>query len=142
MARRHRRAVPRSAASTTHRHHEEDGALPDVHRFDGAGALLLWVHVQPGARRTEIAGRHGDALKVRVAAPPVDGKANAAVAAVLAEHFGVPVRDVALVAGATARRKRFRLVGVPVDRAEALMAAALTGGNTPRPPDVREARQP
>lgn len=116
--------------------------MPDVHQLDGAGALLLWVHVQPGARRTELVGRHGDALKVRVAAPPVDGKANAAVAAALAAHFGVPARDVALVAGATSRRKRFRLVGVPADRVDVLVATALAAGNTPRPPDVREARQP
>lgn len=113
-----------------------------MHQLDGTGALLVWVHVQPGARRTELVGRHGDALKVRVAAPPVDGKANAAVAAVLADHFGVPRRDVELVAGATARRKRFRLVGVPADRVDALVWAASVAGNTAPPPDVREARQP
>ena len=113
-----------------------------MHQVDGTGALLLWVHVQPGARRTEVVGRHGDAVKVRVAAPPVDGKANAAVAAALATHFGVPVRDVELVAGASARRKRFRVVGVPADRVEALVTAALGSGNTPPPPDVREARRP
>ena len=116
--------------------------MADVHQLDASGALLLWVHVQPGARRTELVGRHGDALKVRVAAPPVDGRANGAVAAALGEHFGVPVRDVELLAGAAARRKRFRLVGVPPDRVEALVTAALRSGNTLPPPDVREARRP
>ena len=116
--------------------------MPDVHQLDGSGALLLWVHVQPGARRTELVGRHGDALKVRVAAPPVDDKATAAVAAALAAHFGVPARDVTLVAGATSRRKRFRLVGVRGDRIDDLVEAALAAGNTPPPPDVREARRP
>ena len=68
-----------------------------------ADALVLRLHVQPGARRSEVAGPHGDALKVRLAAPPVDGKANAALLAFLADAFGVPVRDVAIVRGETSR---------------------------------------
>ena len=67
------------------------------------------MHVQPGARRTEVAGLHGGALKVRLAAPPVEGKANAALRAFLAEAFGVPPRQVALVHGETARRKVVRI---------------------------------
>lgn len=77
-------------------------------RQDG-DALLLTLHIQPGAARTEVAGRHGAALKVRVASPPVDGKANAALLDFLAEAFGVPRRDVALVRGETSRAKVVRV---------------------------------
>ena len=65
--------------------------------------------MQPGAKRTEIAGSHGDALKIRLAAPPVDGRANEALLAFLAEAFGVPARQVTLLSGATGRRKRVRI---------------------------------
>lgn len=81
----------------------------DPWRREGAAALVLTLHVQPGAARTEVAGRHGDALKVRVASPPVDGKANAALLRFVAEAFGVPLARVALVRGETARRKTVRI---------------------------------
>jgi len=67
------------------------------------------LHVQPGAKRTEVAGVHGDALKVRLAAPPVDGKANAELLRFLADAFGVPLRQVALVRGETSRQKVVRI---------------------------------
>ena len=54
-------------------------------------------------------GAHGDALRINVAAPPVDGKANEAVIRLLAVHFGVPRRDVDLISGSTGRTKRFRI---------------------------------
>lgn len=73
------------------------------------GAVVLAVHVQPGAKRTEAAGTHGDALKIRLAAPPVDGKANAELVRFLAEAFGVPKRQVAILHGATSREKRVRI---------------------------------
>jgi uncharacterized protein (TIGR00251 family) len=67
------------------------------------------VHAQPGARRSEVAGVHGDALKVRLAAPAVEGKANDALLRFLADAFGVPLRQVALLRGETARRKLVRI---------------------------------
>jgi uncharacterized protein len=73
------------------------------------GALTLTVHAQPGAKRTEVTGVHGNALKVRVASPPVEGKANDALLAFLAEAFGVAKRDVTLVQGETSRRKTVRI---------------------------------
>lgn len=76
---------------------------------------MLTLHVQPGARRTEVAGVHGDALKLRLAAPPVDGKANAALRAFLADAFGVPQRQVTLLRGETSRDKVVR-VEAPVLR--------------------------
>ena len=81
-------------------------------REDGAGAsaaLVLTLHVQPGAKRTEVAGSHGDAMKVRLAAPPVDGKANAELLRFLAAAFGVPVRAVTLLRGEASRRKTVRV---------------------------------
>jgi uncharacterized protein (TIGR00251 family) len=78
-------------------------------RRDDGGALVLTLHVQPGAKRTEVAGVHGDALKLRLAAPPVDGAANAELLRFLADAFGVPSRRVAIVRGATSRRKVVRV---------------------------------
>ena len=72
---------------------------------------MLELHVQPGASRTAVAGLHGDALKVRLAARPVDGAANAELLRFLAEALGVPRRDLAIEAGATSRRKRVSVAG-------------------------------
>lgn len=71
----------------------------------GAGELRLTVHVQPGAKRSEIVGEHGDALKLRLLAPPVDGKANAALIAFLAATLDLPKAAISLKSGQTARRK-------------------------------------
>jgi len=73
------------------------------------------VHVQPGARRTGVAGVHGAALKIALAAPPVDGKANAALRAFLAAAFDVPLARVTIVRGATSREKIVR-IDAPVAR--------------------------
>ena len=81
-------------------------------------ALLLSLHVQPGASRTEVTGLHGDALRIRLAAPPVDGKANAELARFLADAFGVPQRQVTLVRGETSRRKVVR-IDAPARRPDA-----------------------
>jgi len=73
---------------------------------DGSGRrLILTLHIQPGAKRTEVVGLHGDALKIRLAAPPVDGAANSALVEFLAEIFGVPQRQVTLKHGRGSRRK-------------------------------------
>lgn len=74
-----------------------------------AGALLLTVHVQPGARRSEVAGVHGDAIKVRLAAPPIEGRANDELVRFLAQAFGVAQRQVVIVRGETSRRKVVRI---------------------------------
>jgi hypothetical protein len=70
------------------------------------------VRVLPRARRSELAGMRAGALVVRVAAPPVDGKANAAVCALLAERAGVPRTRVSVLRGAAARDKVVRVEGV------------------------------
>jgi len=86
-------------------------------RENADGSITLEIHVQPGAKKSEIAGVHGDALKIRVAAPPVEGKANAALIAFLAEVFGVAKRNVTIVRGETGRRKTLR-VEAPRRRAD------------------------
>jgi len=73
---------------------------------------LLAIHTQPGARRTEVAGLHGQALKVRVAAPPVQGRANDELIAHVAETLGVPRKSVSVVKGAASRHKTV-LVAAP-----------------------------
>ena len=83
-------------------------------------AITLVLHVQPGARRTEVQGLHGDALKIRLAAPPIEGRANQELVRFLAEHFKVPLRDVCLIVGETSRRKRFRVSGSTIDPASLL----------------------
>src|SRR6476661_10117292 len=83
----------------------EDGGEP------AEATVVLNVHVQPGAGRTAVVGRHGTALKVRVAAPPQAGRANDASAALLVETFGIGAAQVELVAGASSREKRFRISG-------------------------------
>ncbi len=74
--------------------------------------VMLIIHVQPGASRTEYVGTHGGALKFRVAAPPVEGAANEALCAYLAEQFGLPKRAVKVSSGRGSRRKRVLLTGV------------------------------
>jgi uncharacterized protein (TIGR00251 family) len=68
--------------------------------------LILELYVQPGASRTEFAGKHGGRLKIRLAAKPVDNKANEALIEFLADHYGVPRRSVRITAGLKSRQKR------------------------------------
>ena len=81
-------------------------------RRDGAD-LVLEVRVQPRASRSEIAGRYGERLRIRLQAPPVDGKANAALVAFVAEAFGVPRAQVSIEHGLAGRDKRVRIADAP-----------------------------
>ena len=76
------------------------------------GRVRFGVRVQPRASRTEIAGIHGDAIKVRLAAPPVDGAANDALVEFLSEIFRVARRHVRIVAGETSRSKIVEVEGI------------------------------
>lgn len=78
---------------------------------DGQGVTLR-LHIQPGAKKTEVAGLHGEALKIRLAAPPVDGKANACLMAFLADQLGVARSAVKLLSGETSRAKRVHVSGI------------------------------
>jgi uncharacterized protein len=79
--------------------------------------IVLTLHIQPGAKKTEVAGPHGDALKIRLAAPPVDGKANDCLIAFLADRLGVPKSRVVLEAGASSRSKRVRVFAIKAHEA-------------------------
>lgn len=85
--------------------------MPVWLRPDGDG-LLLAVHVQPGAKKTEVVGEHGDALKIRLASPPVDGKANAALVEFVAGCLGLAKSAVSLKSGQTSRRKVLAVAGL------------------------------
>jgi uncharacterized protein len=98
-------------------------------RYDSAARrLILTLHVQPGTRKSAIAGLHGDALKVRIAAPATDNKANAALIEFLAAALGIPKSAVTIRQGATGRRKVVEISGDPelVARLEALAASQFT----------------
>jgi len=73
--------------------------------------LVLTVHVVPRASRSEIVGEHNGALRVRIAAPPVDGAANKELIRLLAKTYGVAKRDVTVVSGESSRVKRVRIEG-------------------------------
>lgn len=86
------------------------------------GGIRLRLRIQPRASRTEVVGLHGDAIRIRLSAPPVDGAANEELVRFLAGLFGVPGRAVEITAGHSGRTKTVRVLGV--DRA---MAAAALG---------------
>ena len=75
----------------------------------GAGGLLLHLHVVPGASRTELAGLHGDRLKIRIKAKATEGAANRELLRFLADIFGLAPSTLEIVRGATDRRKTVRL---------------------------------
>lgn len=95
-------------------------------RPGAAGApptLTLTLHIQPGAKKSEVVGAHGDALKIRLAAPPVDGRANEALIAFLAQRLGVPRAALVLKSGQSGRRKRIEVSAAPADAEQRLLGA-------------------
>ncbi|SDI26995.1 DUF167 domain-containing protein [Pseudomonas panipatensis] len=78
------------------------------YRWDGED-LILDCHLQPKASRDEFAGLHGERLKIRLTAPPIEGKANAHLLAFLGKAFGVPKSTVVLESGELNRQKRVRI---------------------------------
>ncbi len=81
------------------------------------------MHVVPRARITEVAGRYGAAIRIRVAAPPVDGAANTELVRFLAEKLGVARSAVTIVRGASGRRKTISVEGLTTDRVQRLLVA-------------------
>lgn len=77
-------------------------------RWDGAD-LLLACHLQPKASKDEFAGLHGERLKIRISAPPIDGRANAQLLAFIAKAFGVAKSQVSLDSGDSSRQKHVRI---------------------------------
>ena len=77
--------------------------------------ITLTLHVQPGAKRTDVAGLHGEALKIRLAAPPIEGRANEALLRFIAESFGVTLRQVELKQGGQSRHKIVAITGSKIE---------------------------
>lgn len=79
--------------------------------------VRLRLRIQPRASRTEVVGRHGDAIRIRISAPPVDGAANEALVRFLSDHLSVPRSAVSLVAGHGSRTKVVVVQGIDMHRA-------------------------
>jgi uncharacterized protein (TIGR00251 family) len=94
-----------------------------LHVDEGKHGCTFRVRVQPRARRDEVKGLHGDALKIRLTAPPVGGKANQALREFLAERLGVSPSAVEVLTGHTSRHKRVRVAGVTAEAIRALLEA-------------------
>lgn len=101
--------------------------IDDLFTMADETTAILSVHAQPGAGRSEVVGRYGDALKVRVAAPPENGRANEAIAKLLAERFGLAASAVQLTGGGSGRTKRFRIEGVEPAIVRAVLERLLGG---------------
>lgn len=83
---------------------------------DVPGGVIIPVKVVPGSSRDRIVGVLGECLKIATSSPAEKGKANKAVAAILAKALGVDKRDVTLTSGPTNRRKRFRIAGISAEQ--------------------------
>ncbi len=95
-------------------------------RYEGSD-LMLSLRVQPGAGKTEPAGRYGEvALRLRLAAPAHEGKANRACIRFLAKALGVPPASVTILHGQSSRDKLLRIADAPQDRCKALLAAWIS----------------
>jgi uncharacterized protein (TIGR00251 family) len=102
--------------------------VDDLYTRDEDGTVVLFVHAHAGAGRTAVIGRHGQALKVKVAVPPEAGKANDAVAKLLADSFGLTPAQVTLLSGQSSRQKRFKLTGTGEDDDFRRLLEALVDG--------------
>jgi uncharacterized protein (TIGR00251 family) len=87
--------------------------------------ITLSLHIQPGAKHSEVVGLHGDALKIRLAAPPLEGRANDALRRFIADRFEVTLRQVELLRGGQSRHKMIKISGSKVDPETLFPAGAL-----------------
>lgn len=101
----------------------DESALPCLR--SSKGGIELWVQVVPNASRTVCAGLHDGALRVRLAAPPIEGRANAALVQWVAQSLALPRRAVTLAAGDTARRKKL-LIDAELQAVASWVQAQLT----------------
>lgn len=88
--------------------------MADWYRRNG-DVVTLTLHVQPGAKHSETAGLHGEALKIKLAAPPIEGRANEALLKFLAKLFDVPARQITLKLGEQSRHKVVLVTGSKIE---------------------------
>lgn len=88
------------------------------------GGVQLDLYIQPGAKKSEISGQHGDSLKIRIHAPPVDGKANEEVCRFLSKFCGVSLSAVQIVRGEKSRHKSVVIAGISVEQAKKVLSVA------------------
>lgn len=108
-------------------HPQEVGRLATWIVAEDQTGVTIAVQVLPRARRSEVVGLHGDALKVRVAAPPAEGAANEALIALLAAGLGIRKREISLVSGERSRRKLVRIEGLDGARVAARLLPEAAG---------------
>ena len=93
------------------------------------GGVTLAVRAQPGAKKTSIAGIYGEGatsqIKVAVQAPPIEGRANSALVAFLADFFSIPKSSIELISGELSRSKVFKLRGITMQQAEEMLNSIL-----------------
>lgn len=114
--------------------------IDDLFSMTDETTVVLSVQAQPGAGRSEVVGRYGDALKVRVAAPPENGRANEAIARLLADRFGLAPSSVELLSGESGRAKRFKVSGVDAPTARLVLERLVAGGGGVRDAGARGRR--
>ena len=89
------------------------------------GGFIISLYIQPGASRTELIGVHNEQIKIKIAAPPVDGAANEELLQFLKKKLKIPKRDITLVSGESSRSKRVHVAGVDRD---ALVRVLMASG--------------
>jgi uncharacterized protein (TIGR00251 family) len=105
--------------------------MRDVKFSNARHGAAITVKVQPRARKTEVAGLMDDGtIKIRVAAPPVEGAANKALIEFLAKILDIPGKQIDIVAGASSERKLISLVGIGPDEVDAVFKRLLAGGKS------------
>jgi uncharacterized protein (TIGR00251 family) len=77
--------------------------------------IIIRLHIQPGASKNELVGLHGDRLKIRLKAPPVEGKANKELINYLSKVFEIPKNEIEIISGQTGRRKNVKIIGITKD---------------------------
>ena len=97
-----------------------------------SGGTRIALHVSPGGSQARVVGRHGDAWKVRLSAPPEAGKANEALVRLLADTLRLAPRDVTLVSGHGARDKVVALAGIGAEETERRLSSAASAGGEKR----------
>jgi hypothetical protein len=93
--------------------------------YEKAGTVRLHTYVQPRAARSEVVGEHGDSIKIRITAPPVEGEANAELEKFIAKLLGVAASRVEVVSGTSSRRKVVAIEGMTVAAVTAMLERAL-----------------